>query len=98
MKARCWAISTASGPPAFVFGVVAQFFYVGAQVGVWSYMIRYAQAEVPGMGEKAAAAMLSPRWSAVRRPVHWHGPDERDQSLALMGAVPRSMCCLTRSG
>ncbi|MCL6643197.1 MAG: glucose/galactose MFS transporter, partial [Candidatus Bipolaricaulota bacterium] len=44
--------------PHFVFGVVAQFFYVGAQVGVWSYMIRYAQAEVPGMGEKAAAAVL----------------------------------------
>jgi FHS family L-fucose permease-like MFS transporter len=44
--------------PRFVFGVVAQFFYVGAQVGVWSYMIRYAQAEVPGMGEKAAAAVL----------------------------------------
>jgi FHS family L-fucose permease-like MFS transporter len=44
--------------PRFVFGVVAQFFYVGAQVGVWSYMIRYAQAEIPGMGEKAAAAVL----------------------------------------
>ncbi|SUJ06116.1 L-fucose transporter [Sphingomonas paucimobilis] len=23
--------------------VVAQFFYVGAQVGVWSYTIRYAR-------------------------------------------------------
>jgi FHS family L-fucose permease-like MFS transporter len=44
--------------PRFVFGVVAQFFYVGAQVGVWSYMIRYAQAEAPGMGEKAAAGVL----------------------------------------
>jgi FHS family L-fucose permease-like MFS transporter len=43
--------------------VAAQFFYVGAQVGVWSYMIRYAQHEVPGMGEKAAAAYLS--WSLV---------------------------------
>ncbi|WP_425997550.1 L-fucose:H+ symporter permease [Caulobacter sp. DWR1-3-2b1] len=44
--------------PRFVFGVVAQFFYVGAQVGVWSFMIRYAQAEEPGMGEKAAAGVL----------------------------------------
>lgn len=43
----------------FIFGVVAQFFYVGAQVGVWSFMIRYAQAEVPGMGEKSAAAYLT---------------------------------------
>jgi len=30
----------------FVMGVVAQFFYVGAQVGIWSYTIRYAQAEI----------------------------------------------------
>lgn len=43
----------------FIFGVVAQFFYVGAQVGVWSFMIRYAQAEVPGMGEKTAASYLT---------------------------------------
>ena len=37
-----------------MFAVVAQFFYVGAQVGVWSYTIRYAQATT-GMGERAAA-------------------------------------------
>ncbi|MBL8269931.1 L-fucose:H+ symporter permease, partial [Steroidobacter sp.] len=43
----------------FLFGVAAQFFYVGAQVGVWSFMIRYAQAEVPGMGEKTAASYLT---------------------------------------
>jgi FHS family L-fucose permease-like MFS transporter len=43
----------------FLFGVAAQFFYVGAQVGIWSFMIRYAQAEVPGMGEKAAAGYLT---------------------------------------
>jgi len=40
-------------------GVFAQFCYVGAQVGLWSYLIRYAQAEVPGMGEKDAAALLT---------------------------------------
>lgn len=49
--------------PRFLFGVAAQFFYVGAQVGVWSYTIRYAQHEVPGLGEKTAAAYLS--WSLV---------------------------------
>lgn len=49
--------------PRFLFGVLAQFFYVGAQVGVWSYMIRYGQDQVPGMGEKTAAAYLS--WSLV---------------------------------
>ena len=57
------AISGLFARPRFLFGVVAQFFYVGAQVGVWSYMIRYAQHEIPGMGEKTAAAYLS--WSLV---------------------------------
>ncbi|WP_246167107.1 L-fucose:H+ symporter permease [Sphingomonas piscis] len=37
-----------------IFAVLAQFFYVGAQVGVWSFTIRYAQ-EATGMGERDAA-------------------------------------------
>lgn len=44
--------------PRLRFAALAQFFYVGAQVGVWSFTIRYAQANVPGIGEKAAADML----------------------------------------
>lgn len=44
--------------PRFLFGVVAQFFYVGAQVGVWSYTIRYAE-RTAGLGEKAAAGYLT---------------------------------------
>ncbi|MDP9013410.1 MAG: L-fucose:H+ symporter permease [Pseudomonadota bacterium] len=40
------------------FAVVAQFFYVGAQVGVWSYLIRYAQVTIPGTPEKTAADFL----------------------------------------
>lgn len=43
----------------FVFGVITQFFYVGAQVGVWSFMIRYAQHAVDDLGEKTAAAYLT---------------------------------------
>ena len=42
-----------------LFGVVAQFFYVGAQVGVWSYLIRYAQVAVPGTHEHLAASYLT---------------------------------------
>jgi FHS family L-fucose permease-like MFS transporter len=30
----------------YVWGVVAQFFYVGAQIGVWSFTIRYAMKEL----------------------------------------------------
>jgi FHS family L-fucose permease-like MFS transporter len=48
------AITGAFARPGFLFAVVAQFFYVGAQVGVWSFTIRYAQ-EATGMGERAAA-------------------------------------------
>ena len=39
-------------------GVIAQFFYVGAQVGVASFIIRFAEFSVPGTYEKAAAHYL----------------------------------------
>lgn len=39
-------------------GVVAQFFYVGAQVGVASFVIRFAQFNMPGLPEKHAANYL----------------------------------------
>src|SRR5437667_1981625 len=41
-----------------VTGVVAPFFYVGAQVGVASFVIRYAQFSVPGTTAKVAALYL----------------------------------------
>jgi MFS transporter, FHS family, L-fucose permease len=43
--------------PAYLLGVVAQFFYVGAQVGIWSYLIRYMGTAV-GADEKTAATYL----------------------------------------
>ena len=39
-------------------GVLAQFFYVGAQVGVASFIIRFAQYSIPGLPEKQAANYL----------------------------------------
>lgn len=42
----------------FMFGVAAQFFYVGAQVCLWSYTIRYGQQALPGTGEKDLADYL----------------------------------------
>jgi FHS family L-fucose permease-like MFS transporter len=41
----------------YMLGVAAQFFYVGAQVGVWSYLIRYMGAAV-GADEKTGASYL----------------------------------------
>ena len=39
-------------------GVIAQFFYVGAQVGVASFIIRFSEFTLPGTREKAAAHYL----------------------------------------
>jgi FHS family L-fucose permease-like MFS transporter len=45
--------------PRVLLGVTAQFFYVGAQVGVWSFLIRYAEVAVPGTHERVAAGYLT---------------------------------------
>jgi len=44
--------------PHFVQGVLAQFFYVGAQVGTWSYFIQYVQ-DYTGQPEKVAGYFLT---------------------------------------
>jgi FHS family L-fucose permease-like MFS transporter len=41
-----------------VFAIVAQFFYVGAQVGTWSYLIQYVQ-EFTGANEKTGGYLLT---------------------------------------
>lgn len=78
--------------PRFVGGVVAQFFYVGAQVGIWSYLIRYSQAETPDLslwavfdqnyvgGEKAGAEVLTYSLFALLI--------GRFVGTALMGVIP----------
>ncbi len=42
----------------FAFAVLAQFLYVGAQIGTWSYFIPYVESAT-GMGDKAAGYMLT---------------------------------------
>ncbi|MGA2205460.1 MAG: L-fucose:H+ symporter permease [Terracidiphilus sp.] len=44
--------------PHFVFAVLAQFLYVGAQIGTWSYFISYVESAT-GVGDKAAGYMLT---------------------------------------
>ena len=44
--------------PHLLRGVLAQFFYVGAQVGVASFIIRFAEFTLPGTYEKMAAHYL----------------------------------------
>ncbi len=51
MQVRLWQ-------PHFVFAVLAQFLYVGAQVGTWSYFILYVRSAT-GVGDKVAGYMLT---------------------------------------
>ena len=44
---------------SFVWAIVAQFFYVGAQIGVWSYFIDFTKELTPLTPEKTAAFYLS---------------------------------------
>jgi FHS family L-fucose permease-like MFS transporter len=44
--------------PHFIQGVIAQFFYVGAQVGTWSYYIQYIQ-DYTRQPEKVAGYLLT---------------------------------------
>ncbi len=44
--------------PHFVQGVLAQFVYIGAQVGTWSYFITYVQ-DYTGLPEKTAGYFLT---------------------------------------
>ena len=45
--------------PRYLSGVAAQFFYVGAQVGVWSFLIRYTAVALPAVGTREAAWLLT---------------------------------------
>jgi MFS transporter, FHS family, L-fucose permease len=46
------------GYPTFLFAIVAQFMYVGAQVGTWSYFIQYVQ-DSTQQHEKIAGYLLT---------------------------------------
>src|SRR5438477_12774935 len=51
--------------PHFLFPVVAQFFYVGAQVGTWRHFIPYVQ-EYAHQSEKVAGYFLTGTLRAFR--------------------------------
>lgn len=45
--------------PNLYLGVLGIFFYVGAQVGVASFIFRYAEVQLPGINEKSAALYIT---------------------------------------
>jgi len=44
---------------ALMTAVLAQFFYVGAQVGIWSFFVDFVKEQLPNTPERTAAFMLS---------------------------------------
>ena len=49
--------------PHLIKGIIAQFFYVGAQVGVGSFVIRFVKHTMPVSLEKAAAWLVTHKGS-----------------------------------
>ncbi|AHM62743.1 L-fucose:H+ symporter permease [Flammeovirgaceae bacterium 311] len=45
--------------PHWVWAVVAQFFYVGAQIGIWSYTIRYVMQELQLQEDSASSYYMA---------------------------------------
>lgn len=79
----------------FVFAVLAQFLYVGAQVGTWSYFIPYVESAT-GVGDKAAGYMLTGtlaafavgRFSSAWLMRHFHAR----QMLVLYAVINVALC------
>lgn len=79
----------------FVFGVVAQFLYVGAQVGAWSWQIPYVQTYT-GLGERKAGYLLTAAlvaFTAGRFFSTWLLRHVRASQLLAMYAVINAVVC-----
>ncbi|MEZ9567123.1 L-fucose:H+ symporter permease [Vibrio artabrorum] len=77
----------------FTKGVLAQFFYVGAQIGCWSWTIRYVMQEVGGTEAEASTYLLSSivifslmRWVCVALMKHIE-PQKLLAALATVAAL-----------
>ena len=80
----------------YVFGVVAQFFYVGAQIGVWSFTIRIVMQELGVVEAEAATVYL---WTIIgfcasRFLYTWLMKFFAPSRLLVFGAVMSVLCCL----
>lgn len=81
----------------YVWGVVAQFFYVGAQIGVWSFTIRIVMQEL-GIVEAEASTLylISIIAFCLSRFIYtylmkWYTP----ASLLAFGGIASALCTLT---
>ena len=81
---------------AYVFGVVAQFFYVGAQIGVWSFTIRLVMKELDIVEAQGATIYLISIicFSAARFLFTWLMKYIRPAKLLLIAAAADIVCTL----
>ncbi len=80
----------------YAYGVIAQFFYVGAQIGVWSFTIRLVMKELGYVEAQAATLyMISIIGFCTSRFVYtWLMKYIAPQRLLAIGAVLSSVCSL----
>ncbi|MFR4417840.1 MAG: hypothetical protein ACLT8E_10990 [Akkermansia sp.] len=75
--------------PRYFCGVAAQFFYVGVQIAVWTWTIKYIMSVFPGMQEAAASNSHLLHRPVHRLPRHHHGADEKIQPGHMMSPCHR---------
>ena len=81
----------------YAWGVVAQFFYVGAQIGVWSFTIRLVMKELGYVEAQAATLYLISiiGFCASRFVYTWLMKFVAPQRLLAAGALLSAVCALT---
>ena len=84
------------GNKTYLFGVIAQFFYVGAQIGVWSFTIRIVMEELHVLEAEAATVYL---WTIIgfcasRFIYTWLMKYVAPQRLLVAGSVLSALCAL----
>ena len=80
----------------YIWGVVAQFFYVGAQIGVWSFTIRLVMKELGFIEAQAATVYLISiiGFGTSRFVYTWLMKYITPQRLLAIGAMLSSLCAL----
>jgi FHS family L-fucose permease-like MFS transporter len=84
------------GNKKYFYGVITQFFYVGAQIAVWSFTIRYAMKEL-GVNEEGASIyyilslglFISARFIFTALMKYF-----RPSRLLLFAAIMAALCCV----
>lgn len=80
----------------YIWGVIAQFFYVGAQIGVWSFTIRLVMKELEMIESQAASLYLISiiGFCASRFIYTWLMKYIAPQKLLATSAILSSICAL----